>query len=159
MQEHRLQPGEPGKVHGSYGWLGTSAEPKRRMADLLKDRVTASGVLPESNCSFADQLSMRQRNLAAYRSRIIPAAEGRVLEIGIGSGLISKLASTCRSAAHFTSFGTRTPPGCDVKRDLKGLVATGAWRDRKSADRYEHVVVSEEARKAALLPTPDRKRA
>jgi ubiquinone/menaquinone biosynthesis C-methylase UbiE len=32
-------------------------------------------------------LSMRQRNLAAYRNRIVPAAEGRVLEIGIGSGL------------------------------------------------------------------------
>ncbi len=32
-------------------------------------------------------LSMRQQNLAAYRSRIVPAAEGRVLEIGIGSGL------------------------------------------------------------------------
>jgi len=31
--------------------------------------------------------SMRQKNLAAYRVRIIPAAEGRVLEIGIGSGL------------------------------------------------------------------------
>src|SRR6516164_9573808 len=31
--------------------------------------------------------SMRQKNLAAYRTRIIPAAEGRVLEIGIGSGL------------------------------------------------------------------------
>jgi ubiquinone/menaquinone biosynthesis C-methylase UbiE len=31
--------------------------------------------------------AMRQRNFAAYRSRIIPAAEGRVLEIGIGSGL------------------------------------------------------------------------
>jgi len=31
--------------------------------------------------------SMRQKNLAAYRARIIPAAEGRVLEIGIGSGL------------------------------------------------------------------------
>jgi hypothetical protein len=29
--------------------------------------------------------SMRQRNLTAYRSRIVPAAEGRVLEIGIGS--------------------------------------------------------------------------
>jgi integrase len=38
--------------------------------------------------------------------------------------------------------------------DTKGLVATGAWRDRKSADRYEHVQVSEEARKAALLPVP-----
>ena len=32
-------------------------------------------------------LAMRQRNLAAYRARIIPAAQGRVLEIGIGSGL------------------------------------------------------------------------
>jgi ubiquinone/menaquinone biosynthesis C-methylase UbiE len=31
--------------------------------------------------------SMRQKNLAAYRARVIPAAEGRVLEIGIGSGL------------------------------------------------------------------------
>jgi len=32
-------------------------------------------------------LSMRQRNLAAYRQRVIPTAEGRVLEIGIASGL------------------------------------------------------------------------
>lgn len=32
-------------------------------------------------------LAMRQRNLAAYRSRVVPAAEGCVLEIGIGSGL------------------------------------------------------------------------
>ena len=32
-------------------------------------------------------VAMRQKNLAAYRSRIVPAAEGRVLEIGIGSGL------------------------------------------------------------------------
>src|SRR3546814_3352497 len=30
---------------------------------------------------------MRQRNLAIYRSRVVPAAEGRVLEVGIGSGL------------------------------------------------------------------------
>jgi ubiquinone/menaquinone biosynthesis C-methylase UbiE len=32
-------------------------------------------------------LSMRNRHLAAYRDRIVPAATGRVLEIGIGSGL------------------------------------------------------------------------
>lgn len=38
--------------------------------------------------------------------------------------------------------------------DTRGLVGTGAWKDPKSADRYTHVVVSEEARKAALLPTP-----
>jgi ubiquinone/menaquinone biosynthesis C-methylase UbiE len=32
-------------------------------------------------------LTMRQRNLIAYRSRVVPAAEGRVLELGVGSGL------------------------------------------------------------------------
>ena len=32
-------------------------------------------------------LSMRQRNLATYRSRVVSAAQGQVLEIGIGSGL------------------------------------------------------------------------
>src|SRR5262245_18512622 len=31
-------------------------------------------------------LSMRQRNLVAYRSRVVPAADGRVLEVGVGSG-------------------------------------------------------------------------
>lgn len=36
--------------------------------------------------------------------------------------------------------------------DTRGLVGTGAWRDRASAARYEHVVVSEEAMKADLLP-------
>jgi ubiquinone/menaquinone biosynthesis C-methylase UbiE len=32
-------------------------------------------------------LAMRNKDLAAYRGRVVPAAEGRVLEIGIGSGL------------------------------------------------------------------------
>jgi ubiquinone/menaquinone biosynthesis C-methylase UbiE len=32
-------------------------------------------------------LAMRRQELAAYRSRVVPAASGRVLEIGIGSGL------------------------------------------------------------------------
>jgi ubiquinone/menaquinone biosynthesis C-methylase UbiE len=31
-------------------------------------------------------LAMRQKDLVAYRGRVIPAAEGRVLKIGIGSG-------------------------------------------------------------------------
>ncbi|OJU12772.1 MAG: hypothetical protein BGN85_08915 [Alphaproteobacteria bacterium 64-11] len=42
--------------------------------------------------------------------------------------------------------------------DTRGLMATGAWRDAASAARYEHVVVSEEARKANLLPTPTKAR-
>jgi len=32
-------------------------------------------------------LAMRHKELAAYRQRVVPAAQGRVLEIGIGSGL------------------------------------------------------------------------
>jgi ubiquinone/menaquinone biosynthesis C-methylase UbiE len=32
-------------------------------------------------------LSMGQKRFSAYRSRVVPAAEGRVLEIGIGTGL------------------------------------------------------------------------
>lgn len=36
--------------------------------------------------------------------------------------------------------------------DSAALIATGAWKDRKSVDRYTHAVVSEEAQRAALLP-------
>jgi ubiquinone/menaquinone biosynthesis C-methylase UbiE len=32
-------------------------------------------------------LAMRRQDLTAYRSRVVPSADGRVLEIGIGSGL------------------------------------------------------------------------
>jgi ubiquinone/menaquinone biosynthesis C-methylase UbiE len=35
---------------------------------------------------FLIDLAMRQRNLVAYRTRVVSAAEGHVLEIGIGSG-------------------------------------------------------------------------
>ena len=31
--------------------------------------------------------AMRQKNLTPYRARVVPAAEGRVLEVGVGSGL------------------------------------------------------------------------
>lgn len=36
--------------------------------------------------------------------------------------------------------------------DVKGLANTGAWKDEKSASRYAHVIVSEEAVKSDLLP-------
>jgi hypothetical protein len=35
-------------------------------------------------------LTMRWQDLAAYRSRVIPAADGRVLEIGMGLVLICR---------------------------------------------------------------------
>jgi hypothetical protein len=33
------------------------------------------------------ELAMRQKNFAPFRERVVGAARGRVLEIGIGSGL------------------------------------------------------------------------
>lgn len=42
--------------------------------------------------------------------------------------------------------------------DTRGLLATGTWRDAVSARRYEHVVASEESKKADLLPTPVNKK-
>lgn len=41
--------------------------------------------------------------------------------------------------------------------DTRGLVGTGAWADEKSAARYEHVVATEEARRADLLPVEGRR--
>lgn len=41
------------------------------------------------------------------------------------------------------------------KLDERGLVGTGRWKDRKSVARYTHVVTSEEAQKADLLPVPN----
>jgi integrase len=43
--------------------------------------------------------------------------------------------------------------------DAKGLKDTGTWKDMKSAARYSHAVVSEEAQKAALLPAPTARKA
>jgi hypothetical protein len=42
------------------------------------------------------------------------------------------------------------------KLDTKGLMATKAWKDEKSAARYQHVIVTEEMTRADLLPAPKR---
>jgi ubiquinone/menaquinone biosynthesis C-methylase UbiE len=61
------------------------------MADVgtqnRKKRSQKMGFYQDQIIPLLIDLTMRQRNLAAYRSRIVPAADGRVLEIGIGSGL------------------------------------------------------------------------
>ena len=45
------------------------------------------GFYQDQIVSLLINLSMRQQSFADYRRRVVPAAEGRVLEIGVGSGL------------------------------------------------------------------------
>jgi ubiquinone/menaquinone biosynthesis C-methylase UbiE len=45
------------------------------------------GVYEERILPWLIDLTMRNARLAAYRGRVVPAASGRVLEVGIGSGL------------------------------------------------------------------------
>jgi ubiquinone/menaquinone biosynthesis C-methylase UbiE len=45
------------------------------------------GFYQEQILPWLVHLSMRQRRLAPYRSRVVSSATGRVLEVGIGSGL------------------------------------------------------------------------
>lgn len=45
------------------------------------------GLYQDRILPYLIDLSMRKRDFAAYRARVILAAEGRVLEVGMGSGL------------------------------------------------------------------------
>ena len=62
-------------------------------------------------------LTMRRRDLAAYRSRVVPAAGGRVLEIGIGSGL--NLPFYSRNVEHLIGLDPSPKLLSMVRRNLR----------------------------------------
>lgn len=67
--------------------------------------------------------SMRQDTFSAYRHRVIPAAQGRVLEIGVGSGL------------NFPLYGVAATRviGLDPSRKLLSIAAAGPPTDRPTS--------------------------
>jgi integrase len=97
-------------------------------------------------------------NVAHDRSRVFKFAKGGHLYSLLKTAAFrAGVDLPQRSAFHIFRHTYATWMRREAGLDTKGLVATGAWKDRKSADRYEHVLVTEEARKAVLLPTPSRK--
>lgn len=58
-----------------------------------------------------------------------------------------------RSAFHIFRHTYATWMRRYANMDSRGLIGTGAWKDAKSVGRYTHVVVSEESKRAVMLPT------
>lgn len=90
---------------------------------------------------------------------------GRVFRFAKGGHLYSLLRAAAfkagvdlpeRSAFHILRHSFATNMRRYAGADETSLIATGAWKDRKSVARYTHTVVSEEARKAIMLPTKAR---
>ena len=71
--------------------------------------------------------SMRQKNLAAYRNRVVSAAEGHVLEIGIGSGL----------NLPFYSSNARQVIGLDPSPKLLAMARRASRSDSRSVEFIE----------------------
>jgi ubiquinone/menaquinone biosynthesis C-methylase UbiE len=71
--------------------------------------------------------SMRQKNLAAYRNRVVSAAEGRVLEFGIGSGL----------NLPFYSSNARQVIGLDPSPKLLAMARRASSSDSRSVEFIE----------------------
>lgn len=62
-----------------------------------------------------------------------------------------------RSAFHILRHTYATWMRRYAGADETTLIATGAWKDAKSVKRYTHAVVSEESKRAAMLPTPKKR--
>lgn len=85
---------------------------------------------------------------------------GRIFRFTKGQRLYQKLAKATEAAGcpWFTFHGACHTYATWMRRygklDERGLVGTGRWKDAKSVARYAHVVTTEEAQRADLLPVP-----
>lgn len=95
----------------------------------------------------------------ANHPRGVERGQAQLFRFRKNGHLYNLMADTREKAAlplHVTFHTLRHTYGTWMRRygglDTRGLVGTGAWRNEKSAARYAHVVVSEEARRSDLLP-------
>lgn len=120
---------------------------------------TKSGVprgvfLPPVAVAAMGNLPSHQPGLAVFRF----AKSGHLYSLLRVAAIRANVELPERSAFHILRHTYATWMRRYGGADSQALIATGAWKDRKSVDRYIHAVVSEEAQKALLLPTPKARR-
>ena len=105
--------------------------------------------------------------VAALANMDIRSGHGRPFRFSKGGHLYQLLKAAAwkanvdlpeRSAFHILRHTYATWMRRYAGADETTLIATGAWKDAKSVKRYTHSIVSEESKRAALLPTPTRKK-
>lgn len=102
----------------------------------------------------------------AAMANLVGHGDGNVFRFSKGGHIYSLLRAAAfranvslpaRSAFHILRHTYATWMRRYAGADETTLIATGAWKDAKSVKRYTHAVVSEESKRAAMLPTPGRK--
>src|SRR6516162_446890 len=93
----------------------------------MKTRPGTMGLYKEHIVPCLIHLSMRQRRLEPYRRRLVAVASGRVLEIGIGSGL----------NLPFYGQGIIQMIGLDTSPKLLKMVRDGARRTSRPLELIE----------------------
>lgn len=97
-------------------------------------------------------------NLPRARQRVFGLAKcGRLYSWLTEAERSSGVILPPRSAFHILRHSHATWRRLYTGADTTALVNTGLWKSRNAAAVYEHVDVSEEARKSNLLPTPTRR--
>ena len=137
--------------------LGEALSVTRDMLDLDAGEIS----LPKTKNGEPRNVFLPPYAVTTLRAHVARIGDRhRLFRFTKGQRLYQKLAKATSAAGvpWFTFHVARHTWATWMRRyagvDELGLIATGAWSDRKSVGRYSHTVIAEEAKRAALLPTP-----
>lgn len=98
-------------------------------------------------------LANHPRGLEREGQRVFRYAKsGRLYELLAKAATAAKITMPDREAFHIFRHTYATWMRRFAGADTKTLVATGAWRSEQSASRYAHTIVTEESKRASMLP-------
>jgi integrase len=130
----------------------TDVDLERRTA-LIRRTKNGSAITVYLTDGVADQLEHLPRKRETVFGMQKSGRLYLILAVALRRGGVSlPLGSAFHVLRHTHATWRRLYAGADTA----ALVGTGLWKSRAAASVYEHIDVSEEARKADLLPTPKR---